>query len=813
MQISQLVTVRRRRWRIDDIRPFDDCQLVTLTGITPPDTGVQRQILAPFDTIEPIDRSRRLRRVRPALWRRAARALLAGDTPPGCLRTVLHAGIEVMPHQLQPALAVLRGFGCRVLLADEVGLGKTIQAAIVIAELKERGAADRVLVLTPAGLREQWTSELSARFGIEARVVDAATMRRRVAEMPIGVNPWTIERAAVASIDYVKRPEVLPAVAADSWDVLVVDEAHATAGDSDRHSAVSTLASRAAFVLLLTATPHSGDRQSFAALTRLGAVDDEPLLVFRRTRSDVRAAAPRRVHVLQVQPTTAETHMHALLATYTSALLTEHDDAWLPASVLHKRAFSSAWSLARSVERRLDALTREAAADSAGLTEQLTLPLGDRDGEKTQADEPPAWPSGLGLADPARETRLLRELLASAQRAARTESKLDAIRRILRRASEPAIVFTEYRDTLLRLQHALSRPAALLHGGLTRDERAAALQDFAKRRRTLLLATDAAGEGLNLHHTCRLVINLELPWNPMRLEQRIGRVDRIGQRRVVHAFHLIAAQTGEPRILARLKDRIARAQADIGSPDPFGSDEERAIVRAVMSTGANEGPARPPVPTTTASQALLTTPDLRDEGAAEAGRIRLARSLSDPSDRVPLAPEADDAWVCRPRRAAMRAVLGHRILLLWRVGFEDEFGGIVESSCVGVEVRLNSVPRFSIKCLDDRVSLQRLLASIEPDVSALLETAATRWREGAEQITYAFTSAHLRRERAIAAMPATMPAPFQPGLFDRRAERQHMRAMAEHYRVERDRTSRLRRVASTLTLRPAAPHLLLVLVP
>ena len=111
---------------------------------------------------------------------------------------------------------------------------------------------------------------------------------------------------------------------------------------------------------------------------------------------------------------------------------------------------------------------------------------------------------------------------------------------------------------------------ALLHGGLTREERAEALDDFTSGRRSVLLATDAAGEGLNLHHSCRTVINLELPWNPMRLEQRIGRVDRIGQQRTVHAFHLIARGTSETRILDRLRARIARAQADIGSPDPLG---------------------------------------------------------------------------------------------------------------------------------------------------------------------------------------------------------------------------------------------------
>jgi superfamily II DNA or RNA helicase len=808
------------RWRVSHVRSYENCQLVSLTGLAPPQAGVERQVLTPFDTIEPIERRRRLRRVRPTLWRRAARALIAGDAPPGCLRTVLHAGIEVMAHQLEPALAVLRGLGCRVLLADEVGLGKTIQAAIVIAEVRERGAADRILVLTPAGLREQWIAELSGRFAIEAQFADAAAMRRRAAEMPVGVNPWTIERVAVASIDYVKRPEVLPAVAADRWDIVVVDEAHAAAGDSDRRSAVSTLASRAAFVLLLTATPHSGDRQSFGSLTSLGAVDDEPLLVFRRTRSEVRTGARRRVHALYVQPTAAETHMHALLTKYTSALLAEQDDAWLLASVLHKRAFSSAWSLARSVERRLDALTREAAPDSADLTEQLTLPLADRDGEQTQADEPPAWPSDLGLTDTARETRLLRELLTAAQRAARTESKLDAIRRILRRANEPAIVFTEYRDTLLRLQHGLRRPSALLHGGLTRDERATVLRDFAERRQTLLLATDAAGEGLNLHHTCRLVINLELPWNPMRLEQRIGRVDRIGQRRVVHTFHLIAARTGEPRILERLKNRVARARADIGAPDPFGGDEERAIMRAVLSGFVSDVVGRPPASTAVADQKPLATADLRDEAAAEARRLTFARALSrsgrdiaDRLDRARLSLEDDGAWVCQARRSATRAALSHRILLLWRVGFEDEFGNIVESSCVGIEVRLTSAPHYPMASLQDRASLQRLLASIERDVSALLEAATTPWREAAERITHAFVSAHLRRERAMAAIRPTTPTACQVGLFDRRAERKHLQTMVERQRTERDLSSRLDRIISSSDLRVATPQLLLVLVP
>ena len=179
MQISQHVRVRGERWRVADIRAFDDCQLVTLSSLMPPDVGAERQVLVPFDTIEPIDPidgPRRHRIVRGRRWRGACRSLLAADTPPGCLRSARLARFDLLPHQLEPALAVVRGKGSRILLADEVGLGKTIQAGLIVAELRARGAIDRLLVLTPAGLRDQWSQELSTRFAIEAPAVDAQTL-------------------------------------------------------------------------------------------------------------------------------------------------------------------------------------------------------------------------------------------------------------------------------------------------------------------------------------------------------------------------------------------------------------------------------------------------------------------------------------------------------------------------------------------------------------------------------------------------------------------------------------------------------------
>ena len=583
MQIPQYVRVRGARWRVLDVRTYEDCELVTVTGVAPPYIGVERRFLAPFDVIQAIDRRSRPRVVRAEHWRNACRHLLADNRPPAGLAAALHARIDLLPHQLEPALAILRGLGSRLLLADEVGLGKTIQAGLVCAELLVRGAIDRVLVLTPAGLRGQWRDEFLKRFSIHATTVDAPALRTAAATLPVGLNPWSTHPIAIASIDYVKRPEVLPAVAACWWDLVIVDEAHGVGADSDRYLAVNMLAAGATYVLLLTATPHSGDRRAFASLCGLGSLDADPLLIFRRRRNAVRIGVPRRVHITAARLSADERRMHRSLADYTAAVRAGrralHDAFWLALSVLHKRALSSAWSLAQSIDRRLVSLLAVGANRSGA---QLMLPLGDPDGERSSDDEAPAWPADLGLADADHERRLLTELSAHARTAARHEAKLAMLRRLLRRVRESAVVFTEYRDTLLHISRVLDLPCVVLHGGLTARERAAALAAFASEPRTVLLTTDAAGEGLNLHQRCRLVVNVELPWNPMRLEQRIGRVDRIGQQRTVHAFHLIATGTGEPRILQRLTQRIAAAQAEIGAPDPLGIDDELAIARLVM---------------------------------------------------------------------------------------------------------------------------------------------------------------------------------------------------------------------------------------
>src|SRR5262249_21630714 len=311
---GELVRARRDRWRVVDTMPFDACQLVTIEGATTANHGVVRRLLAPFDVIDPIPSSRKPRMVSAVQWRRALRAVLHHALP-GELRATANAAIELLPHQLQPALAVVNGLGCRLLLADDVGLGKTIEAGAIVAELRARGVADRVLILTPPGLREQWAEELLARFAIRGDIVDFRTVRERVATLRPGINPWTTWPVAIASVDYVKRPEVLRAVGARPWDVVIVDEAHRVASDSDRHHAVALVASYAGYVILLTATPHSGDTQAFNALCEIGNQNDR-LLLFRRTRRAVISPVERHAHRLFIRPSADERRMHARLTDF-----------------------------------------------------------------------------------------------------------------------------------------------------------------------------------------------------------------------------------------------------------------------------------------------------------------------------------------------------------------------------------------------------------------------------------------------------------------------------------------------------------------
>ena len=627
MRAGDLVRVRGERWRLARRIPYDAAAVIEVEGCDTANRGEHARFLLPFEPLDRIEVSSVPRVVRAGQWRHVARRALADARPPApSLRAATRATLTLIPFQLEPALALARGDGCRFLIADAVGMGKTVQAGLMAAELLERRPESRMLVVAPAGLRDQWRDELHTRFRLEASVFDAAAVARIATQFPAGINPWSVHPMVITSIDYLKRAEVIRCLETLIWDLVIFDEAHGLAGRSDRAAAAHALGHRARALVMLTATPHSGDDEAFRRMCGIGALNDgHPLRLFRRTRADVGTEA-RRTSLLRVQPTAAEALMHGALMEYARTVWAQSEGAAAPGarlamSVLMRRASSSAASLARSIERRMALLTER----SRGEVMQPGLPFA---GEATDDDEPHAALGAAGMADSAGEHLRLTRLLRLAHDAAFTESKLRALRRLLSRTQEPVIVFTEYRDTLDHVASALAGiDAVQLHGGLRQHERADVVRRFTTGAARLLLATDAASEGLNLHQRCRVVVNLELPWTPLRLEQRAGRVDRIGQARTVHALHLVAAGTSEETVLAALDRRLRRMEQAIEALGQL-PDEQQIAACVIAGQPLPDLAAAAPPP----SYPGIATLDLGREAHAEAARIAAARTLVTPGD-------------------------------------------------------------------------------------------------------------------------------------------------------------------------------------
>ena len=755
---GEIVRIRDARWRVVRATWYGEAAILDVGGCDPGNRMERARFLWPIEHVERLPATPAPRIVGPARWRRLARFALADALPRiDSLRAVAHANVDVIPFQLEPALALTRGLGCRVLIADEVGLGKTIQAGLIIADILDRAPDGHVLVVSPAGLREQWQRELAERFSIGSAVFDAAALARAGALAGPTANPWLIPSVVVTSIDFVKRPEVIRALEPMVWDAAVFDEAHVLAGVSDRSAAAHALAGRARAVVLLSATPHSGDEAAFRRLCGTGALTDRaPLLLFRRTRSDAGLGATRRTRWFRVRSSAAEVAMHRSLLAY-ARLVWKQDgpqaaSARLAMSVLVKRACSSAASLARSIERRL-----QLARSTPDIGVQLGLPM---DADVNGDAEPLVVLAAAGLRDEAEERVHLDAVLQLARAAMIGESKLAALGRLVRRCGEPAIIFTEYRDTLSHVARAMPETDALvLHGGLTLRERRDVVRLFTEGTARVLLATDAASEGLNLHHRCRLVINLELPWTPLRLEQRVGRVDRIGQRAPVHAVHLVARDTEEERTVARLLERSERAGAALSRAPLLDEDEvARQLFGASPQLSArSRAQSRPGMAGPTDGPFLA--PDLTGAAVEEAGRILQSRSLRRAGDRH--RPDT------RPAVTTIRRGRLSDRLCIWtyRIAFLNRAGHVVWSTVVGAGATAEGV-------LTSADLIRALLAgqdaawrALQKSHHAALVHAATALERPRELA--------MRRERAIAGdlrRTRARLAALQPGLFDRRAD-------------------------------------------
>jgi superfamily II DNA or RNA helicase len=556
------IVARGWPWRLQRARAGTGCVAVDLDpgarGAPPLAT-----LLYPFDSITPASGRQRWRRVSGHRLNVLLRSLAAWAGQP--LASVTSIPARPWPHQLAPALALVQGHSTRMLVADAVGLGKTLTAAVVLSEVSVRGVGSRALILVPAGLRDQWRDELLSRAGIVADIVDASALATRRDGALTRPNPWAGPGVSIVSLDFAKQPAVLAGLLASPWDVLILDEAHVASGESARAAAVSRIAAISRVVIALTATPHSGDTRAFRWLLGLGG-GTAPMLWFRREPRQVGLAVVRRTRSWRIPPSPGETRMLDALGRYARRVERQGDaDARLAMIVLRKRALSSAAALGCSLRRRRALLD----VDSSG---QILLPFEPDPGEVDTGDcDDVRLLAAPGLDDRASELSSLDAVIELAREAEPFWSKGARVSRLLRRTREPVLIFTEYRDTLEALVRRLEglAPFVVLHGGMLRDARADAVARFTQGDARVLVATDVAAEGLNLQARCRLVVSLELPWSPSRLEQRAGRVDRIGQSRPVRVWTLTGASRHEAMVVAALARRAEAIRKDTADrPEP-----------------------------------------------------------------------------------------------------------------------------------------------------------------------------------------------------------------------------------------------------
>lgn len=756
MRPGDIVTVRDEIWTVARTETFPHCTLLTLEGRGPGNTGRLFCAVAPFERISASQLHHPRRRTRRAVLGRAL-GVIAQERPALGLWTVAAANLDLLAYQLEPALAVLRG-ATRVLLADGVGLGKTIQAGLILAELRVRALADRTLILCPAGLRETWASELRQRFGITAAVLDQASIAVTLQGLPADINPWAAHPVIVASIDLVKRPEVLAAVEAVAFDLVIADEAHHLTPASERGHAVNRLASRAPWLVLVSATPHSGDQAAFSYMTATGSLGD-PLVVFRRGRRDIGLPEDRRARLMSVVPTDDEARLLHATDDYAREIWQVQGgldpSVQLVAITLARRAASSASALAQTLARRR-ALLSETPPPAP---RQASLPWDEVD--EDDGDEPDDRLGLPGMANQQAERARLDELIELARLASARSSKLRRLQRFLARIGEPAVVFTEYRDTLQAAADVLASRFRVgsIHGGVPAAMRHEVVRRFESGDLDVLLATDTAGEGLNLHRRCRLVVNLELPWNPLRLEQRVGRVDRLGQQRRVHAVHLLHRGTVEDRVWRHLERRRLRASHALADHGALTVDD---VARAVFDEVA--------LPSAVGS----TLTSARIEAAAnERDRVVELRRL------LPYATATFDRPVfALPRRQDRSAA----IAIFERTHLANH-GGLVERRVNAVVVHLREVRS---------ASAWRELA---------INLHGTGETSGTCSSLQPMRVAVLARIAAARSLLAAAPAMHQGSLFDRRSERA---AGARRETGARLDAALVRRAAS-LSLAEAAP--------
>lgn len=493
--------------------------------------------------------------------------------------------MEVLEHQTRTAITVLRRLRGRALLCDEVGLGKTVEAGLILSELLMRGLARSVLILTPPSLMAQWQAEMRRKFGIELTSHDDPAFR------DAGPSAWQTHDRLIVSTHTAKREPHRSAILNRKWDIVIVDEAHHL---RNRATEAWKFASEIEkqFILLLTATPVQNNLEELFNLVTLL----EPGLL--STRKDF-----SRRFITKGDKMTPKNvdELHALLG---EVMVRNRRNM---VGLQFTRRFARTESVAlnpreRSLYDGVSSMIREglkAENKAAGMNRMTLIMLQMALGSSAAAagamldhlQEKPAMPAARREA--------VRELSAAARQTT-GGAKAQRLLRLLEEFPDKLVVFTQFRATQEMLRGVLAdagHDAAMFHGGLSRMEKESAVERFRGSAR-VLLCTEAGSEGRNLQFAHGLC-NFDLPWNPMKIEQRIGRLSRIGQTRDVHVFNLVAAGAIEAAVLHLLEAKLNMFELVIGEVDMIlgNLEDDREFEEVIAdewaaSTDSNEFAAR-----------------------------------------------------------------------------------------------------------------------------------------------------------------------------------------------------------------------------
>ena len=619
-ETGQLVEVRRRQWVVSDVEgsafatgSSTDQHLVTLSSLDEDALGETLQVIwqlepgaqilekAGLPQMTGVDSSDRLE-----AFLDAVRWGAVTNADRSFLQAPFRSGITIEDYQLDPLVRAIDMARVNLLIADDVGLGKTIEAGLIIQEMLVRHRARTVFVVCPATLLVKWQTEMLEKFGLEFRIVDTEYLKRLRRERGIHANPWSSFPRLIASMDWMKSGEglrllkdVLPphVTYPRKFDILVVDEAHNIAPaaasqyalESQRTRLIRTIAPHFSHKLFLSATPHNGYEESFTSLLEL--LDDQRFartvmpdekqkqrVMVRRLKSDIVDAdgdqvfPVRKLECLEIEYTEEEREIHKLLKNFTESRLACIKGTRYAFGtdfvhiLLKKRLFSSTMAFATTLAKHRESLLKGPAKKDRQVIDDRILRKAilrteeecsdDAQSEEAQNE---AVEKAAELAVPlsAEQRSMLDRLGEWAERTKnRTDSKATSILCWLgdhlktngHWNGKRVIFFTEYRATHSWLHQILTANGyggdrlMFLHGSMLPDEREEVKAAFQARPEVspvrILLATDAASEGIDLQNHCNFLIHVEIPWNPNVMEQRNGRIDRHGQReKSVHIWH------------------------------------------------------------------------------------------------------------------------------------------------------------------------------------------------------------------------------------------------------------------------------------